>query len=57
MTIQFQTGNWDISKPVTDNELLIEALGIAKDNYDFDGEYDKSEQIETYIKALENKND
>ena len=34
-------------------ELLIEALEIAKDNFDYDGEYDKSAQILVYLQELE----
>ena len=37
------------------NELLIEALNIAKDNFDFDAEYHKSEAIERYLKELTNE--
>jgi hypothetical protein len=37
------------------NELLIEALNIAKDNFDFDAEYHKSEAIERYLEALTNE--
>ena len=33
------------------NELLIEALEIAKNNFDYDAEYHKSEAIEEYLKA------
>ena len=39
---------------VMDKELLIEALHIAKDDFDFDGEYDKANQIELHIKELVN---
>jgi len=35
------------------NDLLIEALWIAKDNFDYDAEYHKAEAIERYIKELE----
>lgn len=31
---------------------LIEALEIAVSNYDFDGEYDKSEKVSAYIEQL-----
>lgn len=33
-------------------ELLIEALEIAKDNFDYDAEYHKAEAVEVYIKQL-----
>jgi hypothetical protein len=33
-------------------ELLIESLHIAKDNFDFDGEYDKAEIVQDYIDEL-----
>jgi hypothetical protein len=36
-------------------ELLIEALHIAKDNFDFDAEYHKSEAIERHIEELSNE--
>ena len=35
------------------NELLVEALWIAKDNFDYDGEYDKANKVESYINKLE----
>ena len=34
-------------------EILIEALWIAKDNFDYDAEYHKAEAIERYIKQLQ----
>jgi len=34
-------------------ELLVEALEIAKDNFDYDAEYHKTEAIEKYLKELE----
>ena len=34
------------------NELLIEALEIAKNNFEYDAEYHKSEAIEEYLKEL-----
>ena len=34
------------------NELLIEALEIAKDNFDYDAEYHKAEAIERYLEEL-----
>jgi hypothetical protein len=37
------------------NKLLIEALWIAKDNFDFDGEYNKANKVELYIYELEGK--
>ena len=40
-----------------DNELLIEALNIAKDNFDYDAEYHKAEAIERYIKELKGEDD
>ena len=36
-------------------DLLIESLNIAKDNFDFDGEYDKSDQIHNYLIELINE--
>ena len=39
------------------NDLLIEALWIAKDNFDYDAEYHKAEAIERYIKELEEEAD
>jgi len=36
-------------------QLLIEALWIAKDNFDYDGEHEKAEQIGEYIKELGGK--
>jgi hypothetical protein len=38
---------------VITNELLIEALEIAKNNFDYDAEYHKAEAIERYLKELE----
>jgi hypothetical protein len=38
------------------NELLVEALWIAKDNFDYDGEYDKANKVESYINKLEGEN-
>jgi hypothetical protein len=35
------------------NELLIEALEIAKNNFDYDAEYHKAEAIERYLKELQ----
>jgi hypothetical protein len=35
------------------NELLIEALWVAKDNFDYDAEYHKAEAVEEYIKQLQ----
>lgn len=34
-------------------EILIEALWIAKDNFDYDAEYHKAESVEEYIKQLQ----
>ncbi len=34
-------------------EVLIEALEIAKNNFDYDGEYDKSAQVLEYLQELE----
>jgi hypothetical protein len=31
---------------------LIEALAIARDNFDFDGEHDKAQAIRDYIETL-----
>jgi hypothetical protein len=39
------------------NDLLIEALWIAKDNFDYDAKYHKAEAIERYIKELEEESD
>jgi len=39
------------------NDLLIEALWIARDNFDYDAEYHKAEAIERYIKELEEDNE
>jgi len=33
-------------------DLLIESLNIAKDNFDFDGEYEKSEAVYKYLQEL-----
>lgn len=33
-------------------DTLIEALWIAKDNFDYDGEYAKANQVESYINEL-----
>jgi hypothetical protein len=38
------------------NELLVEALWIAKDNFDYDGEYEKAKEVESHINELEGKN-
>lgn len=35
-----------------DKDTLIEALEIAKDNFDYDAEYHKAEAVEEYIKQL-----
>ena len=35
------------------NELLIEALEIAKNNFDYDAEYHKAEAIERYLKEIQ----
>ena len=37
---------------ITD-ELLIEALEIAKNSFDYDAEYHKAEAIERYLKELQ----
>ena len=37
------------------NELLVEALWISKDNFDYDGEYDKANKVESHINKLEGK--
>ena len=34
-------------------EILIEALWIAKDSFDYDAEYHKAEAVEEYIKQLQ----
>ena len=36
-------------------EILIEALYIAKDDFDFDGEHHKAEQVMSYIEELNNE--
>ena len=36
-------------------QLLIEALWIAKDNFDYDGEFEKAEKVNEYIKELGGK--
>ena len=36
-----------------DKDILIEALEIAKNNFDYDAEYNKAEAVEEYIKQLE----
>ena len=38
---------------IMNKELLIEALEIAKNNFDYDGEYDKSAQVLKYLQELE----
>ena len=35
------------------NELLIEALEIAQNSFDYDAEYHKAEAIERYLKELQ----
>lgn len=35
-------------------DLLIEALYIAKDDFDFDGEHEKADAIGSYIKEIAN---
>jgi len=37
------------------NELLVEALWIAKDNFDYDAEYHKAEAVERHIEELTNE--
>jgi len=37
------------------NELLVEALWIAKDNFDYDAEYDKAEAVKRHIEELSNE--
>jgi hypothetical protein len=39
------------------NELLIEALEIAKNSFDYDAEYHKAEAIERYLKELQEEAD
>jgi hypothetical protein len=34
-------------------EILIEALEIAKNSFDYDAEYHKAEAIERYLKELQ----
>ena len=38
-------------------EVLIEALEIAKNNFDYDGEYDKAVEVLRYLKELEGENE
>lgn len=38
-------------------EVLIEALEIAKNNFDYDGEYDKAAEVLAYLKELEADNE
>jgi hypothetical protein len=38
-------------------ETLIEALEIAKNNFDYDGEYDKAAEVVAYLKELEEENE
>jgi hypothetical protein len=38
-------------------EILIEALEIAKNNFDYDGEYDKAGQVLAYLQELEGENE
>ena len=40
-----------------DREILIEALEIAKNNFDYDAEYHKAEAVQEYIKQLEGGED
>ena len=37
------------------NQLLIEALNLAKDIFDDNSEYEKCEAIEEYLKELANE--
>ena len=39
-----------------DTDALIEALEIAKNNFDYDAEYHKAEAIERYIEQLKGDN-
>jgi len=34
---------------------LIEALAIARDHFDFDGEHDKAQAVRDYIEQLKEK--
>lgn len=38
-------------------ETLIEALEIAKNNFDYDGEYDKAAEVLAYLQELEAVNE
>jgi hypothetical protein len=40
-----------------DKEILIEALEIAKNNFDYDAEFDKAEAVQKYIKQLQGGED
>jgi len=39
------------------NEILIEALEIAKNNFDYDAEYHKAEAVQEYINQLQGGQD
>jgi hypothetical protein len=40
-----------------DREILIEALEIAKNNFDYDAEFDKAEAVQEYINQLQGGED
>jgi hypothetical protein len=44
-------------KMTIDKEILIEALEIAKNNFDYDAEFDKAEAVQKYIKQLQGGED
>ena len=39
------------------NEILIEALEIAKNSFDYDAEYHKAEAVQEYINQLQGGQD
>ena len=40
-----------------DSEILIEALEIAKNSFDYDSEFDKAEAVQKYIRQLQGGQD
>jgi hypothetical protein len=44
-------------KMTMDREILIEALEIAKNSFDYDAEYHKAKAVQEYIKQLEGGDD
>ena len=39
-----------------DTDAFIEALAIARDSFDFDGEHDKAQAVRDYIEQLKGDN-